>query len=65
MDLINYLKFANDFINLKNWIADEIQYLSIIYIEKPKLFEKCKLNLIYSKDEYIKIRKISEYFTNK
>jgi hypothetical protein len=56
LDILNYLKFCNEYLYLKCILLSDIQTLCFSYLESPKLYEKNKFNVIHSKD----IKKISQ-----
>ena len=64
MDLINYLKFFDEHINIKSLIFNEVQSLCLNFIEKPKLYEKNQYNSIINSDNQ-SVKVIADYYVNK
>ena len=64
MDMINYLKFFDEHINIKCLLFNEVQSLCLNFTEKPKLYVKNHYNDIMNSD-YKSIKEITEYFVNK
>ena len=63
-DINNYLKFMNEYLYLKGLLLNEVQSLSLNYMEKPSLLNKNKIHYFFYKEEK-KISYIVNYFKNK
>jgi hypothetical protein len=64
MDMINYLKFVQEYINVKCFLFDELQSLSLDFIKKPKIFESNRFVIINAK-AHKKLKEIIESFKSK
>ncbi len=54
----------NEYLYLKGILLNEVQSLSLNYMEKPNLLYKSKFNYFFSKEEK-KIAQIVNYFRNR
>jgi len=61
MDMINYLKFMQEYINLKCILFDDIQSLCLSFIRKPKVYEKNRFLKINS-HSHKKLKEIILFF---
>ncbi len=61
MDMINYLKFMQEYINLKCLLFDDIQSLCLSFFRKPKVYEKNRFLKINS-HSYKKLKEIIQFF---
>ena len=64
MDIINYLKFLQEFSQVKCILFNEIHSLCLSFIQKPKVYENNYFTKIES-DHYIKLFDIINYFKSK
>lgn len=64
MDMINYLKFCEEHINIKCLLFNDIQSLCLNFSEKPKLYEKNRFNNIID-TEFESKKEIIDYYVNK
>jgi hypothetical protein len=67
MDMINYLKFMQEYIYLKCLLFDDFQSLCMSFVRKPKIYEKNRFLKINSnsykklKEIIISLRKKTDY----
>jgi len=64
MDMINYLKFVQEYINVKCFLFDDLQSLCLDFIKKPKIFESNRFVIINAK-AHKKLKEIIESFKKK
>ena len=64
MDIINYLKFMQEYTHVKCILFNEIHSLCLGFIQKPKVYENNKFTMIKA-DNHIKIFDIINYFKSK
>jgi hypothetical protein len=64
MDMVNYLKFMQEYIHLKCLFFDDMQSLSLSFIRRPKIYEKNRFLKINS-HSYKKLREIILFYREK
>ena len=61
MDVINYMKFINEFTHVKCILFNEIPSLCLSFMQKPKVYEKTRFTKIKGHD-YEKAYEIINHF---
>ena len=64
MDMINYLKFFEEHVNIKCLLFNDIRTTCLNFIEKPKLYENNRFNKIVNRD-YEHINEIVDFYVKK
>ena len=64
IDMINYLKFFDEHINIKCLLFNDVQSLCFSFTEKPKLYDKKKYKYLLNSD-HESIKEIVDYFIKK
>ena len=64
MDMINYMKFIQEYTHVKCLLFNDIHSLCLSFIKKPKVYENNKFTKIESED-YKKVFDIINYFQSK
>jgi len=64
MDMINYLKFMQEYIHVKCFLFNDLQSLCLGFIKKPKIFEKSRFVTINSKS-HKQLKEIIQFFKEK
>ena len=64
MDMINYLKFMQEYVNLKCLLFDDFQSLCMSFVRKPKIYEKNQFLKINS-HSYKKLKELILLIRNK
>ena len=64
MDMINYLKFIQEYIHVKCILFEDVHSLCLSHIQKPKVYEENRFVKVNS-DEYIKAMDIISFFKSR
>ncbi len=64
MDMINYLKFVQEYIHVKCFLFNDLQSLCLGFLKKPKIFEKSRFVTINSKS-HKQLKQIIQFFKEK